>query len=191
MSDMLRDAGRLVSHSSMVWIRKLDVPHSAVWEAVSTKKGLDRWWMAPVEIELRPGGKFSHHWENTISDLKEHYFIHFVNDSFDSRGMRFELKPTSSGTLFNFIDSWAEDAVPEKSLLPPDANGIDIIQPGGPGTPWSGMAAGWHDSIDKLESYLTRKKYDHSYEDLCKFYAGYLADYYRWFEIMAVMQHSK
>ena len=69
---MFENAGRFIDRHAMVWIRKLDVSVEQVWKAVSTKQGLDEWWMCPVEIDLRPGGAFSHHWENTIMDLKEH-----------------------------------------------------------------------------------------------------------------------
>jgi len=63
---MLENAGRFIDSHTMVWIRKLDVPVAQVWEAVSTKQGLEEWWMGrSVEIDLRPGGAFSHHWEST------------------------------------------------------------------------------------------------------------------------------
>jgi uncharacterized protein YndB with AHSA1/START domain len=175
--DLFENAGRFIGRHAMVWIRKLDVPVAQVWEAVSTKQGLDQWWMCPVEIDLRPGGAFSHWWENTISDLKEQEYIHFADDPFGSGGMRFELKPDGAGTVFVFLDTWAEDAVPEDSVLPAEADAIDTLQPGGPGTPWSGVAGGWHGSIDALETYLTNNTIDHPYEDLCTFYADYLGPF--------------
>ena len=59
---MLENAGRFIDSHTMVWIRKLDAPVAQVWEAVSTKQGLEEWWMGrSVEIDLRPGGAFSHH----------------------------------------------------------------------------------------------------------------------------------
>lgn len=183
-SDLFENAGRFIDRHAMVWIRKVDVPVTQVWEAVSTKQGLDAWWMCPVEIDLRPGGAFAHHWENMITALKEHEYIDFGGDPFGSGGMRFELKADGQGTVFSFLDNWAEDAVPEKTILPEGAEAIDIYQPGGPGTPWSGVAGGWHGSIDELETYLTGKALNHSYEDLCRFYAGYLADHFRWLELM-------
>ena len=60
-SDLYQNAGHFINRHNMVWIRKLEVPVPQVWEAVSTKQGLDAWWIVPVEIDLRLGGAFSHH----------------------------------------------------------------------------------------------------------------------------------
>ncbi len=54
---------------------------------MSTKEGLDEWWICPVEIDLRPGGVFAHHWKNTITDLGEREYIDFGGDPFKSGGM--------------------------------------------------------------------------------------------------------
>ena len=181
-NDMLENAGRFIDPHTMVWMRKLDVPVARVWEAVSAKQGLEKWWIVrSVEIDLRPGGAFSHHWENTITDYKENEYIDFG-------GMRFELKADGETTVFSFIDNWAEDAVPGKTMLPEEEAAIDAHQPGGPGTPWSGVAGGWHGMIDALETYLTGKTFDNSWEDLCRFYAGYLTDHFRWQKLMAPKQ---
>ena len=56
--DLYENAGKFINRFTMVWIRKLNVPIKHVWEAVSTKQGLDEWWMCPVEIDLQPGGAF-------------------------------------------------------------------------------------------------------------------------------------
>lgn len=185
-SDLVANAGRFINHHNMVWMRKLEVPVAQVWEAVSTKQGLDEWWITPVEIDLRLGGAFSHHWENTITGLKNNEYIDFGDVSGNPGGERFELKVDGSGTIFSLLDTavWPEDLVPGKSQLPAAANGIDKVQPGGPGTPWSGIAGGWHHSVDKLEAHLTGNALNHSWEDLCRFYAGYLADHFRWLELM-------
>lgn len=81
--------------------------------------------------------------------------------------------------------------MPEKTVLPEGADAIDTHQPGDPGTPWSSVAAGWHGSIDELETYLTGKALNHSYEDLCRFYAGYLTDHFRWLELMSAKRESE
>ena len=183
-NDTLENAGRFLDRHAMVWIRKLDLPASQVWEAVSTKQGLDAWWISPVEIDLRPSGAFSHHWGNTITDLKEFEYIDFCGDPSRSGGMRFELKADGEGTVFSFLCNWAADSVPKASLLPEETDGIDTRQPGGPGTPWSGVAGGWHASIDDLETHLTGRTFHHSYEDLCRFYTEYLADHFAWLDLM-------
>ena len=104
--------------------------------------------------------------------------------------MRFELKADGETTVFSFIDNWAQDAVPGETMLPKEADEIDKHQPGGPGTPWSGVAAGWHGMIDALETYLTGKTLNYSWEDGCKFYADYLTNHFRWQKLMAPKRES-
>ena len=170
-NDLVENAGRFVGRHAMVWTRGFDVPVEQVWEAISTKDGLDKWWITPVEIDLRVGGLFSHHWENTILDLKECEFIDFG-------GMRFEIKAVAATTVFSLLDVWQEDAVPPGSELS-GRDAVDTVQPGGPGTPWSGVAGGWHCAIDDLETHLTGKAFEHSFEDRARFYADYLTDHFR------------
>ena len=186
MSDMLRDAGRFIDRHSMVWMRWLDAPVNRVWEAVSTQEGISKWWIVDkVEFDLRPGGMFNHHWEDKINDFKENEYIDFSNVSFGAGGMRFELKADENGTVFSFIDNFKEDAIP-----PAAGDPIGVVQPGGPGTPWSGPAGGWHAIIDGLETYLTGRTFSHSYEDLQRFYAEYLADHFRWLELMPAKREA-
>ncbi len=140
-SDLYANAGRFINRQNMVWIRNLDVPVTKVWEAVSTKQGLDEWWITPVDIDLRLGGSFSHHWENTITGLKEHEYIDFGDEAGNSGGVRFELKINGDGTVFSFLDSaiWTEDEVPGKTELPASANAIDKVQPAAQGLPGRGL----------------------------------------------------
>jgi len=189
MSDILNDAGRFIDRHSMVWMRKLDAPIERVWEAVSTKDGLSKWFLvSTIEIDLRPGGVFSHHWESRINDFKEREYIDIGDETFVGVGMRFELKADGEGTVFSFLDNWADGAVPDSTV---DAEPFSSAQPGGPGTPWSGVAAGWHGTIDALEAHLTGKKFEHSMEDLTRFYADYLADYFRWLELMPAKRKAE
>ncbi len=183
---MEEDARKFVD-GAMVWTRKLDVPVERVWEAVSTKEGLSKWWMAgsPNDIDLRPGGVFQHHWRSTVTDLKECEYIDFESEPGFGH-MRFELKADGDGTVFSFLDIMKE----ENSR--PD-----------PGS-YAGPAGGWHSMIDALEMHLTGKKFElgaardaagrprpGSYEDeLIKFYAGYLSDYFIWLELMKAKREA-
>tara|TARA_B100000315_G_scaffold246707_1_gene274344 strand:- start:874 stop:1635 length:762 start_codon:yes stop_codon:yes gene_type:complete len=187
--NMLGNAGRFIDRQSMVWMRKLGVPTERVWEAVSTKEGLENWWIVTtVETDLRPGGIFNHHWKDIINNYKENEYIDFASLIFKGAGMRFELKPNRDGTVFSFLDNWREDATPEQTA---DVEPWCLVQPGGPGTPWSGVVGGWHDMIDALESYLTDKTFDYTYDDLCKFYVDYLTDYFRWLDLMPAKREAE
>ena len=176
-TDILADAGRLVAPHAMVWIRRLDAPVEDVWRLMSTLDGLAKWWIVPPTVlELRPGGTFKHHWENTVHDYREGEFIDFQepNGSYvGTGGMRLEVRSDGAGTVFAFLDTWAEgvESVGEGELA---------HQPGGPGTPWAGVAGGWHHMVDTLEAVATGEDVRHGYQELCDFYVDYLADLYRW-----------
>ena len=176
-TDILADAGRLVAPHAMVWIRRLDAPIADVWRLISTLDGLAKWWIVPPSaLELRPGGVFKHHWENTVYDFREGEFIDFrePNGSYvGTGGMRLEVREDGEGVVFSFLDTWAEgiEAVGEGELA---------RQPGGPGTPWAGVAGGWHHMVDTLEAVANGADVRHGYEELCDSYVGYLRDLYRW-----------
>jgi uncharacterized protein YndB with AHSA1/START domain len=144
---LVANAGKVVGNRGMLWIRRLDVPLEDVWHAVSTKEGLDRWWLTrDVEIDLRPGGLFKHHWTNTVRDFRTNEFIDFVGvpDDADQRDnlMRFELQADGSGTVFAFFDAFQAHPLP-LSL------------------PWT--ASGWHCTIDALETALTGRTIENDF----------------------------
>ena len=77
--EVTANAGKVVGMRGMLWIRRLSIPVEDVWKAISTKERLDKWWVIrSVEIDLRPGGLFRHHWTNTVRDFKTNEFIDFV-----------------------------------------------------------------------------------------------------------------
>ena len=167
----MRDAGHVIGANAMVWRRELPGPVEQVWSLVSAIEGLQRWWRLGVkEFDLRQGGAFRHHWDNVILDFRDHEFINFD-------GMRWELRAKDGGSEFVFLDTWGAGAVP-----PTPGPGSE--QPGGPGTPWAGVAAGWHDIVDALEEAVTGKPREDLFEARCRYYAEYLRDYYRWMEVL-------
>ena len=175
--DMLANAGRLVAPHAMVWMRRLNAPIDDVWQLISSLEGLKQWWIVPpTTLELRPGGLFRHHWENVVYDYREGEFIDFrePNGSYvGTGGMRMETRKEGEWTLFSFLDTWAEG-------IESSGEGELAAQPGGTGTPWPGVAAGWHNMIDQLESIATGDSPRQSIDELCEFYITYLNDLYRW-----------
>ncbi len=180
---LLGDAGRLVDRHAMVWIRQLNAPVEEVWDTVSTLEGLKKWWIigTPSKFELKLGGAFNYHMSNTIRDFKENEYIDFTQgpDIYaGTGGMRFEFgKIDDKTSMFMFMDAFGPSGTPGSGSM---ANGLDAEQPGGPGTPWSGVAAGWHNLIDSLAAHINGTESVHSWEELTEFYVGYLRDLYRW-----------
>lgn len=168
-------AGRLADKHAMFWTRNLAAPIRDVWSMVSTKEGLERWWIVPPrQFELRLGGAFSHHWENTITDFRARTFIDFAEPTGiykGTGGMRFELAASGNdSTSFTFLDTWGPRVTPPAGEEP---------QPGGPGTPWAGVAAGWHHMMDGIERIFDPAAPHVTYDELRRFYAFYLKDLYR------------
>lgn len=177
---LLADAGRLVDRHAMAWVRRLSAPLDRAWEAISTQDGLARWWGMPIHaLELRVGGAFNHHWNNTVTAFKEGEYIDFAEPKGSyagTGGLRFELRPHREATMFTLLCTWHEGSkFEEEGPQNPLAH-----QPGGPGTPWIGVAAGWHSGANSLRRLFDANAPAHSYEDLCRFYAGHLEDMYRW-----------
>lgn len=68
-------AGRLLM-GPMCRVRYLRAPIELVWEAISTKEDLEKWWVAPPRVfDLKVGGLFNHHWDNTITSYKKLRYI--------------------------------------------------------------------------------------------------------------------
>jgi len=98
--DFINGAGRLISKHAMYWVRLLEAPVEQVWPVVSTKEGLETWWLVPADaFNLRVGGVFKHHGENAFTDYIEQEYIDFDEKQGTFRGtggMRFELGATNS-----------------------------------------------------------------------------------------------
>ena len=178
---LLADAGRLVDRHAMAWIRRLNTSLDEAWETISTLKGLARWWGMPIHVlELQVGGAFKHHWENEVTSFEERDHVDFAEPRgryAGTGGLRFEIRPDGDATMFTLLDTWAEGAVFEDG-------GPLAHQPGGPGTPWIGVAAGWHMGVDSLRRLFDPDAPAHDYERLCRFYAGHLDDLFRWHDMV-------
>lgn len=161
--ELMANAGKLVGVRGMLWTRRFEVPVEKVWPAVSTKAGLDQWFLTrSVEIDLRPGGLFQHHWTNTVKDFREHEFIDFAGTPDDRAAQdaltRFELKPDGPGTVFSFLDSFR--------------GGGDPLS-----LPWT--CSGWHGVVDSLERELTGREIHNDFGLGGEFYFRYLRDLQR------------
>ncbi len=179
---LLARAGRLVDRHAMIWTRTLHAPIETVWRIVSTRDGLAKWWIVPPSrFELRRGGTFAHHWTNVVTDFEHGAFIDFAENTADysgTGGMRFELDEVDrETTVFSFLDTWGADMRP-----PGDAAAAE--QPGGAGTPWPGVAAGWHAMVDKLNDVVDGTSAPYGIDALTSFYASYLRDWYRWHDMV-------
>ncbi len=187
--------------STMSWPRHIDAPIERVWEAITQKERLDRWMqgLEAPQMELRLGGR--HFWwtgTGTVDGFEPLRVIRLRHgDGFPF--MRYELQPDGQGTSYTFTDrmnrgerapntNWEET---EAGLRQSQDDPIATLSPGGPGTHWVGVAAGWHSFVDALEAYIAGDAQGRGdLEGLCKEHGewrGFLGHdrlcelYHQWF----------
>lgn len=110
-----------------------------VWTVVTTGASLDAWMMPSNRIDARRGGTFwmsftegpDAGYHGTIGDFREHEIVEYVFDN--GERMRFELSPTTDGTMLVFVHSFTPEIA--------DQMGEDGAQQ---------MFAGWHMCLDRI-----------------------------------------
>ena len=140
--------------------RQLSVDKDALWRAISTKAGLDSWFME-TELELKIGGRYSFKdgWDGWISELQEGQLIRF-NSAADA-WTQLEIIPTASGCEFRLTDRLNSQLTMED-------------QPNGPGTHNAALLAGWHDFVNALCDYLLGNPITDQFEELTQFYQHFI-----------------
>lgn len=175
-------AGRLLAPHAIYWVRSLKTSIEEVWETVSTKRGLEKWWLVPPkEFELKEGGRFCHHWNNVVTRFEPKRFIDFDESAGAYRGtggMRFELAQTGpTETAFLFLATFGPRVLASECLDGPPTK-FDV-QTAGPGTVWPAVAAGWHGMVDSLDRLFTSEAPSYSEQGLNEFYLAFLEDQFR------------
>ena len=157
----LPNVGKHLARNTMSWSRHIAAPVERVWEVVTQKEHLDKWYMEAVQTELRVGGK--HDWcaGGSVDEYEPMRVIRFMgtNDSWQ----RFTVTSDGNGTLFTLTDRMGDgvywdDTEWEKTedgwVQLPDER-IAVRSPGGRGTHWVGVAAGYHGFVDSRDTYIT------------------------------------
>ena len=172
----LKNAPRRLDKHTVVWEREFSQPLETVWELISTRAGLSQWFMATAH-EIEAGGKFAFEggWDGTISELQPGQHILFTPKNATTAFLRFEISEIRGGCLFKLIDRMGPDQ--DAGELMPEAPTDMKYQPGGPGTHWSGVLAGYHGFIDELEGVLAGKSLDIDYDQLCRQYMQLLDEW--------------
>ena len=160
----------------MVWKRRFSVEPEGLWAAIATKEGLSHWFM-PTRYEIEEGGRFSFGggWEGTVSEARPFRNIQFNVDGDSGGYLRFEIEANDGGCSFSLIDRMGDGRDTKRW---PDAPAHRTYQPGGPGTYWSGVAAGYHGFVDSLEDHITGGNVSSDYDEMCKTYQHVLDDYF-------------
>ena len=176
--DEVANVGRFLSDNKMVWERQFSAHPERIWDAISTRDGLRRWFM-PTRYEIAVNGRFSFDggWEGTVSEVSPLHRVQFDVDGDSGAFLRFEMKAANGVSFFALTDRMGDGVDAGKWK---DAPAHRRYQPGGPGTHWSGVAAGYHGFVDALEEHLSGGRVSGSkvsggrvssdYDELCKAY---------------------
>jgi hypothetical protein len=97
--------------------------------------------------------------------------VQFDVDGDSGAFLRFEMKAANGVSFFALTDRMGDGVDAGKWK---DAPAHRRHQPGGPGTHWSGVAAGYHGFVDALEEHLaggpSGGRVASDYDELCKAY---------------------
>ncbi len=142
-----------------------------LWKALSDTEELGQWFMK-TEWDFQVGGKFKFEggWDGWIEVLREFECIQC--NSSNNAFTRFDLKSVKNGTELQLTDQIPED------LAAPQDDSIYNMQPGGKGTHWIGLLAGWEDFLLALTSHITNKEIEDHFDRLCAKYSAFLKKKY-------------
>lgn len=156
--------------------RHLPVDVDTVWRAVSEPSQLRHWFME-TEWEPRVGGRFAFKdgWGGTIGVWEPKRTIQFDADA--GGVTRFELAPVEEESLFAIVDRLSPTQLVPQHVVEVSEE-IACRQPGGPGTHWVGLAAGWHGFVDALEGLFGNGRELYSYATISIIYERLLHERY-------------
>ena len=172
------DVAQFVDRGTITLSRRIDVGVDRLWAAITKEEELDQWFM-PTTIDLRVGGKFSFKggWDGSIGRLEPRKNIQF--DSEHGGFTRFEVEEDGQAGIFALTDSLPSDFAVPVAVQERDGPLLSS-QPGGPGTHWVGVIAGWHAFVDQLERHLGGSTFEAThllgYNRLCSIYEILLAE---------------
>ncbi len=159
----------LLNASTLAFTRNLRVDLPTAWKFISVAEELSTW-MFDTKLELRVGGRFEFPtWGGVIEKLENFSCIRFRADE----GGYSEFQIESAGqqqTLARIID-YLPDHLEVPGHVKTELDEIGSQQPGGPGTHWAGVLAGWHSGSDSLEAYARDEQPKARYGPLVRMYS--------------------
>ena len=166
----------LLDKSTLKFTRKLRVDLPTAWKFISVAEELSTW-MFETKLELRVGGRFEFPtWGGVIEKLEHLNCIRFRADE----GGYSEFQIESAGPqqtaarVIDYLPGHLEVPGHVKSEL----DEIGSSQPGGPGTHWAGVLAGWHSGSDSLEAYARNEQPRAKYGPLVRVYSDLVAAFH-------------
>ncbi|MGE0626128.1 MAG: SRPBCC domain-containing protein [Pseudomonadales bacterium] len=139
---------RFLGTSTLILERQTPASMDRAWRAVTEPDDLGNWFIE-AEVDLREGGRFEFRnaWGGRVTGLEPGRSVTYVADAGGSS--RFDLEETADGVSIVLTDRMGPRERP-----PADHSGLASLQPGGPGSHWAGVVAGWHAFMNALVRHL-------------------------------------
>ena len=178
--NFLAESAVLLDRHTACYQRLLPTDQDAAWEFIADPKKL-RTWMFDAEFEARPGADFNFApdgWHGKIGVFEEGCELRF--DAIKGGWTWFSLATVEGGTMFTLRDYMAPALViPNEIRSSLDPGSLPEDQPGGAGSHWQGVLAGWHTGVDDLRGKFSGSQTHWDYEALCELYKLLIIDYHR------------
>ena len=160
-----------LEHNKVLFTCRYPISKERLWKALSDTGELEQWFMK-TEWDFQVGGKFKFEsgWDGWIEALRE--FEYLQCNSSNNAFTRFDLKPVENGTELHLTDQIPKD------LASPQEDTICNMQPGGKGTHWVGLLAGWEDFLLALGNHTTNTEIEDHFDRLCLKYKDLLQEKY-------------
>lgn len=178
LRSFVRESAILLDKHTAQITRVLPTDMKTAWDFIADSKKLATW-MFPAEFKAEPGAPFKFApkgWLGTIGIYEEGRELRF--DAVAGGWTWFSLESVDGETVFNLRDYMAPDLiVPDDARI--GSNSLLDDQPGGEGTHWQGVLAGWHCGVDDLRGEFSGEKPHWDYEALTRLYKLLINDYHR------------
>lgn len=176
----LEESAILLDRRTAIYRRVLQTDIKTAWEFLANPDKLQLW-MFGAEFEAMPGADFNFApdgWHGRIGVFEEGRELRF--DAVKGGWTWFSLASVEGSTVFTLRDYMAPELViPDEIRSSADVARLKDDQPGGEGTHWQGVLAGWHTGVDDLRGLFSGTRTHWDYEALCELYNLLIIDYHR------------
>ena len=171
-----RDCAVLLDVNTVRYKRRLRIDKEHAWKWLVTPELLAKWHI-PTEMDFRVGGsfEFKNAWNGVIGEIDEGSRIRF--DADEGGYSVFSLVEKAEGVFFELIDYMAPNLV-VPSHVRTDGDSAENHQPGGPGTHWRGVLAGWHYGSNVLRNSVVGTTYAAEFAKLEGIYSRLLRSFH-------------
>ena len=163
---------RFLGANVMTMERRASCAADAAWTAVTDPRALGVWFIG-ADVELTEGGRFEFReaWGGRVTGIEAPRTVTYVADAGGTT--TFDITETGDGVQITLTDSMGLRERPPSGYSEESA-----VQPGGPGSHWAGVVAGWHGFMDALVRYLGGHVPATDMEELTAYYAARLREHF-------------